>query len=191
EIRGRGHRQALRLLRREVLGGAEDGARLGDLRRARAGDPEVGHPRAPLAVDQHVLRLQIAMHDPLGVREPGPREHLADDLHGLEPHWRSDSMTWVAIGPATSAPKHPWQRSTVAATATLGSAAGAKAMNQGWLIPFAGSPISAVPVLPANGMPPTVSPAAVPSWVTLVIMSVSWAAVSGLNTDDSTCEPRV
>ena len=41
--------------------------------------------------------------------------------------------------------------------------------------------ISAVPVLPANTTPSTVSPVAVPSWVTRVIMSVSWAAASSLD----------
>jgi hypothetical protein len=33
-------------------------------------------------------------------------------------------MTWVAMGPATSAPKQLWQRSTVAATAICGRSEG-------------------------------------------------------------------
>ena len=56
-------------------------------------------------------------------------------------------------------------------------------MNQGRFSPVAGS-ISAVPVLPANDSPWTVSPAAVPSWVTWVIIVVSSFAVSGETTFD-------
>ena len=56
-------------------------------------------------------------------------------------------------------------------------------MNQGRLMPCSTS-ISAVPVLPANGSPPTVRPAAVPSWVTWVIIVVSSFAVSAETTSD-------
>ena len=66
----------------------------------------------------------------------------------------------------------------MAAIAICGSWAGAKPMNQGWLRPSRS--ISAVPVLPAKTTPSTVSPDAVPSWVTRVIISVSWAAASSL-----------
>ena len=83
DVGGRGDREALRLLGREVLRGAEHRAGLGDLRGAGAGDPEVGHPGAALGVDEHVLGLQVAMNDPVGVRVFGPGEHLADDLHRL------------------------------------------------------------------------------------------------------------
>ncbi len=90
-------------------------------------------------------------------------------------------MTAVAIGPATSPPVQPWHCSIIAATATCGSSAGAKPMNHGRLIPAATS-ISAVPVLPANDTPPTERPAAVPSSVTLTIISVTCWAVSSLTT---------
>ena len=64
-------RLALRLLGRDVVGGAEHGAglrhALADVERAR--DPEVGHLRGAVAVQQHVLRLHVAVHEPVRVRE--------------------------------------------------------------------------------------------------------------------------
>jgi hypothetical protein len=51
----------------------------------RAREPEVGQPRHPVAPDQHVLRLEIAMNQPRRVRgrQPPPRrqEHLHDLFH--------------------------------------------------------------------------------------------------------------
>ena len=37
--------------------------------RAGARDPEVRDLHAPLAVDEHVVRLDVAVHDPVPVRE--------------------------------------------------------------------------------------------------------------------------
>ena len=70
-------RTALRLLGREVLRGAHDRARLGHVRGTGAGDPEVGDLGAALVVDHHVLRLEVAVHDPALVREAS----AAQDLH--------------------------------------------------------------------------------------------------------------
>src|SRR5215216_2398281 len=134
------------------------------------GAPHVRHPPGPEAPQQPVA--------------PGD-DGVLRELH-QPPLANRLSITWIATGPATSAPKQPWQRSMVAATATWGSVAGANAMNHGWLIPALTS-ISAVPVLPAKGTPPlTVRPVAVPSEVTFSIMEVSWAAVSGLIAVDCT-----
>ena len=83
EVRRRGHREPLRLLGREVLGRSEHRAGLRDLRRAGAGDAEVRDPGAALAVDEDVLRLQVAMDDPVLVRELRAGEDLADDLERL------------------------------------------------------------------------------------------------------------
>ena len=78
----------LRLLGAEVLGGAHHRAGPGDLGAAGAGDAEVGDPDPPVAVDQDVHRLQVAVDDPVLVRERGGGEHLArhlDRLLDLEP----------------------------------------------------------------------------------------------------------
>ena len=55
-----------------------------------------------------------------------------------------------AIGAAVAPPVPAWSESATA-TATSGRSAGAKAMNQVLLRP--GTPVSAVPVLPATEMP--------------------------------------
>ena len=68
---------------RQVLGGAEHRAGRGDLGDAGAGDAEVGDPGAALAVDQHVLRLEVAVDDPARVGEPRAGEDLAGDLDRL------------------------------------------------------------------------------------------------------------
>ena len=77
EIRGLVDRCAARLLGREVLRGADDRADLRHLARTGAGDPEVRHFQAPLRADQHVVRLDVAVHDPVPVREADRREDLA------------------------------------------------------------------------------------------------------------------
>ena len=46
-------------------------------RRAGARDPEVHHLDAALAVDDHVVRLDVAVDDPVPVREAERREDLA------------------------------------------------------------------------------------------------------------------
>ena len=71
---------ALRLLGREVLRRAHDRARLGHVRGAGAGDPEVGDLDAPVVVDQHVLRLEVAVHDAALVREAGGAQDLEEDV---------------------------------------------------------------------------------------------------------------
>ena len=63
--------------------GAHHRAGLGDLRDAGAGDAEVGHRRLALGVDDHVLRLQVAVDDAVAVGEAGALEHLADQADRL------------------------------------------------------------------------------------------------------------
>ena len=47
------------------------------------GDPEVDQLHLPAGADQHVLRRNVAMNDPLTVGERKPREHLLDDVDGV------------------------------------------------------------------------------------------------------------
>ena len=68
------------------------------------GAPDVGHSAGAEPSQQ-----PVAAGDDRVVRE----------LHQPEPS--AASITCVTTGPATSAPKHPWHRSMVAATAILGS----------------------------------------------------------------------
>ena len=75
---------AARLLRRHVAGGAEDvpfarePARGGIDRLAfELREPEIEDLHAPVFPDEHVLRLQIAMEEPLAVRVREALEHLA------------------------------------------------------------------------------------------------------------------
>jgi hypothetical protein len=66
-----------RLLRRDVVGGAEDPPRLREavgLQRQR--DPEIGHLRAPIGVDQDVLRLHVPVNEHPGVRGRQPAADL-------------------------------------------------------------------------------------------------------------------
>ena len=69
EVRARRHRVALRLLGRQVLRGAEDRAGLGHVRGAGAGDAEVRDLGVALVVDDHVVRLDVAVDDPALVGE--------------------------------------------------------------------------------------------------------------------------
>src|SRR5690242_13181320 len=64
-------RLTTRLLGGEVLRRADDHirARLLDVSRDRAGDTEVGDHRVPVLVEEDVVRLDVAMDDPLAVRE--------------------------------------------------------------------------------------------------------------------------
>ncbi len=71
---------ALRLLGREVLGGAHDRARERHVGGARAGDAEVGDARASLLVEDHVVRLEVAVDDAAAVREACGAQDLHDDV---------------------------------------------------------------------------------------------------------------
>ena len=76
EIGGLVDRGAPRLLRRQVLRGADDRARFSHLAHARARNAEIGHLQSPLAVDQHVVRLDVAVDDAVAVSEPDRGEDL-------------------------------------------------------------------------------------------------------------------
>ncbi len=93
-------------------------------------------------------------------------------------------MTCLATGAANAAPwpGTPWR---VTAIATVGSAAGAKAMNHTLLIavPIC---VSAVPVLPATLTPGICASVPVPSLTTPSIMVVTAFAVEGFITTDCT-----
>ena len=80
QVRAGVDRLALRLLGREVLRRAHDRARLGHVRGAGAGDAEVGDLDAALVVDEHVLRLEVAVHDTALVREARGAQDLQDDV---------------------------------------------------------------------------------------------------------------
>ena len=73
--------RAAGLLGGEVLGGADDRARLGHLARTGSRDPEVRHLDAALVVDEDVVRLDVPVDDPvaMGVAERG--QHLAHVRH--------------------------------------------------------------------------------------------------------------
>ena len=99
-------------------------------------------------------------------------------------------MTAAATGAAASPPVEAVSSMTTA-TATWGSSAGAKPMNQAWL--RLGSSLSAVPVLPATVTPTPDSAARVPvpSRTTSSIIAASSAAFDGLITwPSSSGSPR-
>ena len=76
EIRAGVDRLPLGLLRREVLRRAHDRAGLRHLRRAGAGDAEVGDLEAVVGGDDHVVRLEVTVDHAAPVREPGRVEDL-------------------------------------------------------------------------------------------------------------------
>ena len=83
DVGRRRHRLARRLLRREVVARAEHRPGLRDavLDVERAGDAEVGDLGLAVSVQQNVLRLHVAVHDPVLVREAeslGDRERELD-----------------------------------------------------------------------------------------------------------------
>ena len=93
--------RAARLLRREVLRGADDRALLGHLARAGARDAEVRDLQVPLAVDEHVVRLDVAVDEAVPVREPQRREDLPrvvdGDRHGRRPALEDQLLERLAV----------------------------------------------------------------------------------------------
>ena len=85
----------LRLLGGEVLRGPHDRARQRHVRGARAGDAEVGDARPALLVDDHVVRLQIAVDHAAAVREARGPQDLHDDVDRLRGIERPCSRTIV------------------------------------------------------------------------------------------------
>jgi len=71
------------------------------------GGPDVGHAAGADPAEEAVA----------------PSDHGVDREPGHPPAASTASITWVAIGPATSLRSSPGKRSTVAATATFGSLA--------------------------------------------------------------------
>ncbi len=84
---------ALRLLGRDVVGRAEHRAGLGHpaLDVERAGDAEVGDLRLAVAVQQDVLRLDVAMDETVAVREREPARDLDRQLE------RRRDRQWVRL----------------------------------------------------------------------------------------------
>ena len=83
EVGLRGDLAAHDLLGRHVGGRADDvagrGAQLGHLHLAeRLGDPEVGDLGVPVGGQQHVLGLEVAVHDPLRGRLGEPAQHALE-----------------------------------------------------------------------------------------------------------------
>jgi hypothetical protein len=91
-----GHLVAERLLRGDVVGRAEHAPGRGQpLRLERPRDPEVGHLRPALGVDQDVLRLDVAVDEHLGVRGRQRSSDLDRVGHGLadgQPAEPADSL---------------------------------------------------------------------------------------------------
>ncbi len=65
---------------REVLGGPHDGAGARDVGGAGPGDPEVRDAGAAVLVDEDVLRLQVAVDDPLAMGEARCAQDLAGEV---------------------------------------------------------------------------------------------------------------
>ena len=77
-------RDSLHLLGRHVVRRADDPPRFGQAGiLERLGQSEVGDGHAPAAVDENVLRLQVAMNHALLVRRLQPFADLPEDVHGL------------------------------------------------------------------------------------------------------------
>src|SRR5690606_11302566 len=147
--------------------GAEPGAE-----RRVGGDVAVHHLHRHLTAQRLVQRPPDLPH-PAG-RDAGDQPvSAAENRVGV--HRPSTAcMTSRAIGAATAPPVASLPAlpdSTMTATATLGSSAGAKQMNQaceGWP-----GPVSAVPVLPATVIPGTCAARPVPCCTTPTIILVS------------------
>ncbi len=77
-------REALGLLGREVGGGAEHRAGLGEwFTHVHARDAEVGDLHLPLRRDEHVARLHVAVHDTVRVRERQGVGDLGRETRGI------------------------------------------------------------------------------------------------------------
>ncbi len=74
---------AANLFRRHVVGGTEDGARLGVRSVLPAGDAEVHDLRLTAVADEDVRRLDVAMDDAVLVRVREPAAGLGDDVELL------------------------------------------------------------------------------------------------------------
>ncbi len=84
DVRGGGRRLALGLLRAEVVDRPERRAGDGTLGiGGQPGDPEVGDHRPPIAGEQDVARLDVAMDDPADVGDTECPGHVEADLCGL------------------------------------------------------------------------------------------------------------
>src|SRR5699024_7773495 len=148
-----------------------------------------GHLPAPAQVGGHPPRTHPADREPLGELVA-----LTEDEAGDRLHWSSTAcMICRATGAATAPPVPEAPSSSVpsstTATATCGSSAGAKEVNQalGGTVPSGPSPrVSAVPVLPATCTPEIRAACPVPFSTTLIIMSVIVAAFSAETGSDST-----
>ena len=78
---------ALGLLGREVLGRAHDRAGLRHLGGPGAGDAEVRDLRVPGVVDDHVVRLEVAVDHPVPVGEAGGGQDL--EARSITDSWGS------------------------------------------------------------------------------------------------------
>jgi hypothetical protein len=95
------------LFRRHVVRRAEDepGGGLACVARplGEPGDAEVGQLRAPVAGEQHVLRLDVAVVDAAVMRGAERPGELAHQRHRLSGHQRTESrQTAARVSPSTS-----------------------------------------------------------------------------------------
>lgn len=95
DVDGRGVRQAEQHLGRPVPQ-RHHHERQSHLEVVRLGQAEVGQLDAPRLRDQDVLRLEVAVHDPVAVQEVDPAEDLARD--GLSKH-RHKPICTKNLGP--------------------------------------------------------------------------------------------
>jgi hypothetical protein len=76
--------EVLRLLRRQVLGGAGNGSCLREVGvSCCVRNAEVDHLDVPIRFDQDVVRLDVAVHQPLPMRRLQCRGHLRRDVERL------------------------------------------------------------------------------------------------------------
>jgi hypothetical protein len=102
---------SLGLLGRQILGGAHDRAGERHVRGAGTGDPEVGDASATLLVEDHVVGLQVAVHDAALVR----KSRAAKDLHDDVDRRRRIQGSFVAHDALQRAPGHVLHRDVIGA----------------------------------------------------------------------------